>query len=66
MEYGGITPVGQPGGRPQLFDAAVVDRECVLIGSGRRRDRLIVPGAALAGLPGAVVLDGLGSAAAVS
>ncbi|MFJ8584087.1 YbaK/EbsC family protein [Streptomyces sp. NPDC093595] len=66
MEYGGITPIGLPGDWPLLIDAAVVDREWVLIGSGRRRGKLIVPGKALAGLPGAVVLDGLGAAPAVS
>lgn len=32
-----------------------------LIGSGSRRGKLIVPGKALAELPGAVVLDGLGT-----
>ncbi|MFJ3710068.1 MULTISPECIES: YbaK/EbsC family protein [unclassified Streptomyces] len=60
MEYGGITPIGLPGAWPLLVDSAVVDREWVLIGSGRRRGKLIVPGKAFAGLPGAVVLDGLG------
>lgn len=37
MEYGGITPIGLPAGWPLLVDAAVVDTEWVLIGSGRRR-----------------------------
>ncbi|WP_434587876.1 YbaK/EbsC family protein [Streptomyces sp. A5-4] len=60
MEYGGITPIGLPGGWPLLVDAAVVDADWVLIGSGSRRGKLIVPGKAFAGLPGAVVLDGLG------
>ncbi|MFJ9823757.1 YbaK/EbsC family protein [Streptomyces sp. NPDC101160] len=64
MEYGGITPIGLPGAWPVLVDAAVVDTEWVLIGSGRRRGKLIVPGKALAELPGAVVLEGLGLAAA--
>jgi hypothetical protein len=41
-------------------DSAVVDTEWVLIGSGRRRGKLIVPGKAFAGLPGAMVIDGLG------
>ncbi|MEN8654298.1 YbaK/EbsC family protein [Streptomyces sp. 21So2-11] len=60
MEYGGITPIGLPAGWPLLVDAAVVDADWVLIGSGSRRGKLIVPGKAFAGLPGAVVLDGLG------
>lgn len=60
MEYGGITPIGLPEGWPVLVDAAVTDLPWTLIGSGRRRGKLIVPGKALAGLPGAVVLEGLG------
>ncbi|MEV5972811.1 YbaK/EbsC family protein [Streptomyces sp. NPDC051921] len=60
MEYGGITPVGLPEGWPVLVDATVVDTEWVLVGSGRRRGKLILPGKAFAELPGAVVLEGLG------
>ncbi|NWF30365.1 hypothetical protein HW130_29635 [Streptomyces sp. PKU-EA00015] len=60
MEYGGITPIGLPGDWPLLVDSRVVDTEWVLIGSGRRRGKLIVPGKALAALPGAVVIEGLG------
>ncbi|MFD7641440.1 YbaK/EbsC family protein [Kitasatospora sp. NPDC059795] len=59
MEYGGITPVGLPAHWPLLIDAAVAATPWVLIGSGRRRGKLILPGAALAALPGAVVLEGL-------
>ncbi|MFF5426745.1 MULTISPECIES: YbaK/EbsC family protein [unclassified Streptomyces] len=64
MEYGGITPIGLPAAWPVLVDATVVDTPWVLIGSGRRRGKLIVPGKALADLPGAVVLEGLGVPAA--
>ncbi|SCK58820.1 YbaK/EbsC family protein [Streptomyces sp. WMMB 322] len=60
MEYGGITPIGLPEGWPVLVDAAVTGLPWTLIGSGRRRGKLIVPGEALAELPGAVVLEGLG------
>jgi prolyl-tRNA editing enzyme YbaK/EbsC (Cys-tRNA(Pro) deacylase) len=60
MEYGGITPIGLPAGWPLLIDAAVAGLDWTLIGSGRRRGKLIVPGKALAALPGAVVLEGLG------
>lgn len=42
------------------MDPAVVDTEWVLIGSGRRRGKLIVPGKVFGGLPGAVVVAGLG------
>ncbi|MEU4210868.1 YbaK/EbsC family protein [Streptomyces sp. NPDC026206] len=59
MEYGGITPVGLPADWPVLVDAAVADSPHVVIGSGSRRGKLIVPGKALAELPGAVVLGGL-------
>ena len=62
MEYGGITPVGLPDGWPVLVDSAVVDLPYVLVGSGRRRGKLLVPGKAFAELPGAVVLEGLGGA----
>ncbi|GAA5065371.1 YbaK/EbsC family protein [Streptomyces sp. SID10815] len=60
MEYGGITPIGLPEEWPVLVDSAVVDLPYVLVGSGRRRGKLLVPGKAFAELPGAVVLDGLG------
>ncbi|KUL49677.1 hypothetical protein ADL22_08250 [Streptomyces sp. NRRL F-4489] len=60
MEYGGITPIGLPAAWPLLVDAAVADAPYLLIGSGSRRGKLIVPGKALAGLPGATVLEGLG------
>jgi prolyl-tRNA editing enzyme YbaK/EbsC (Cys-tRNA(Pro) deacylase) len=60
MEYGGITPVGLPADWPLLVDSAVVATPYVVVGSGRRRSKLVLPGAALAALPGAEVLDGLG------
>ncbi|MGW1064281.1 YbaK/EbsC family protein [Streptomyces aureus] len=62
MEYGGITPVGLPADWPVLVDAAVVELPYVLVGSGRRRGKLLVPGKAFAELPNAVVLEGLGIA----
>ncbi|CAL9635261.1 MULTISPECIES: YbaK/EbsC family protein [Streptomyces] len=62
MEYGGITPLGLPADWPVLVDSAVVDLSYVVIGSGRRRGKLLIPGKALAELPGAVVLEGLGAA----
>jgi prolyl-tRNA editing enzyme YbaK/EbsC (Cys-tRNA(Pro) deacylase) len=60
MAFGGITPVGLPAGWPVLVDRAVADAEIVVIGSGTRAGKLAVPGAALAALPGAQLLDGLG------
>ena len=60
MEYGGITPIGLPADWPILVDAAVAAAPVAVVGSGIRGSKLWLPGAALAGLPGAEVLDGLG------
>jgi len=60
MAFGGITPVGLPEGWPVLVDAAVAGADLVVIGSGTRGSKLAVSGAALAALPAAVVLEGLG------
>ena len=60
MEYGGITPIGLPPDWPLLVDRAVVAMPEVIVGSGVRRSKLALPGAWLAGLPGAEVVDGLG------
>jgi prolyl-tRNA editing enzyme YbaK/EbsC (Cys-tRNA(Pro) deacylase) len=60
MEYGGITPVGLPAGWPLLVDRAVDEADRVVVGSGLRRSKLLVPGALLGRLPGAEVLEGLG------
>ena len=60
MEYGGITPVGVPDGWPILVDRDVTEQPWVLLGSGLRRSKLALPGASLAELPGAQVLEGLG------
>ena len=58
MEYGGITPIGLPAW-PVLVDARVVEVGEVIIGSGVRRSKLVLPGAALAELPGAEVIADL-------
>lgn len=60
MEYGGITPIGLPADWPVFVDEAVAATPRVIIGSGIRRSKLTLPGAALASLPGAVVLGSLG------
>ncbi len=59
MEYGGITPLGLPPGWPVLVDARVADTPMVVIGSGVRRSKLVLPGKLLASLPGAKVIEGL-------
>jgi prolyl-tRNA editing enzyme YbaK/EbsC (Cys-tRNA(Pro) deacylase) len=59
MEYGGITPLGLPAAWPLLVDEAVAAAPHVLVGSGRRRGKLILPGSAVAKLPGAEVLPAM-------
>ena len=59
MEYGGITPLGLPAGWPMLVDALVADTPTVVIGSGVRRSKLVLPGKLLASLPNARVIEGL-------
>ncbi|MFB6865835.1 YbaK/EbsC family protein [Streptomyces virginiae] len=59
MEYGGITPLGLPDGWPVLVDPVVADMPYVLVGSGRRRGKLIAPGKLFAQLPGAELIEGL-------
>jgi prolyl-tRNA editing enzyme YbaK/EbsC (Cys-tRNA(Pro) deacylase) len=60
MAYGGITPVGLPSSWPLLVDSAVAAGELLVVGSGTRGSKLAVPGAVLAALPNAEVLEGLG------
>lgn len=56
MEYGGITPVGVPSDWRLFIDSRVAEGFCV-IGSGLRTSKLAVPGALLAALPTAEVVD---------
>jgi prolyl-tRNA editing enzyme YbaK/EbsC (Cys-tRNA(Pro) deacylase) len=60
MEYGGITPVGLPEGWRLLVDAACLDIDAAIIGSGVRRSKLLIPGRLLGELPGAEVIENLG------
>jgi len=53
MEYGGIPPLGLPGDWLLLVDATVAATPFVVVGSGVRRSKLV--------LPGAEVVDGLAS-----
>lgn len=64
MEYGGITPPGLPSDWPVLVDEAVLSAGDVVIGSGVRRSKLLLPAKALSELPDAVVIDGLARPAA--
>jgi prolyl-tRNA editing enzyme YbaK/EbsC (Cys-tRNA(Pro) deacylase) len=53
MEYGGITPIGLPADWPILVDDAVVAAGEVVIGSGLRRSKILLPAAELLSLPNA-------------
>jgi prolyl-tRNA editing enzyme YbaK/EbsC (Cys-tRNA(Pro) deacylase) len=58
MEFGGITPIGLPDW-PIWVDAAVLDRDVVVIGSGLRRSKLALPAGALTEIPGAEAVPDL-------
>jgi prolyl-tRNA editing enzyme YbaK/EbsC (Cys-tRNA(Pro) deacylase) len=60
MAYGGITPIGLPGGWPLLIDSVVAGLPELVIGSGIRGSKLLVPGPVLAALPDAEVIESLG------
>ena len=60
MEYGGITAIGLPDDWRVLVDAAVASAPVLVIGSGVRRSKLLVPGSVLAALPTADTVESLG------
>ncbi len=60
MEYGGITPIGLPPDWLVLVDSRVIEARLVVIGSGVRRSKILLPGALLTRVPGAEVVSGLG------
>jgi prolyl-tRNA editing enzyme YbaK/EbsC (Cys-tRNA(Pro) deacylase) len=53
MEYGGITPIGLPEDWPILVDDAVVEAGDVVVGSGLRGSKILLPAAELLTLPNA-------------
>jgi prolyl-tRNA editing enzyme YbaK/EbsC (Cys-tRNA(Pro) deacylase) len=57
MEYGGITPIGLPDDWPILVDSAAIEPDWVVVGSGIRGSKIILPGRTLARLPFAEVLE---------
>ncbi|MEF2978528.1 YbaK/EbsC family protein [Subtercola sp. YIM 133946] len=59
MEYGGITPVGLPAAWPIFVDSRVIAEPAVIIGSGVRRSKILLPGRLLERLPGVQVVEGL-------
>ncbi|HEY7593763.1 MAG TPA: YbaK/EbsC family protein [Actinophytocola sp.] len=60
MAYGGITPLGLPDGWPLLLDPTVVAAPELVVGSGIRGSKILIPGPTLAALPGAEVVEDLG------
>lgn len=60
MAYGGITPLGLPTGWPLLIDSAVATAPEVVVGSGVRHSKLLVPGEVLVTLPDAEIVADLG------
>ena len=60
MEYGGITPVGLPAAWRVLVDERLLAEPVVILGSGVRRSKLLVPGRLIGELPGVEVVAGLG------
>jgi prolyl-tRNA editing enzyme YbaK/EbsC (Cys-tRNA(Pro) deacylase) len=60
MEYGGITPIGLPvGWRVLADDDVLADEEHVVVGSGVRRSKILLPGRDLAAF-GVEAVEGLG------
>ncbi len=60
MEYGGITPIGLPVGWRVLAEADVLaDEAAVIVGSGVRRSKILLPGRDLAAF-GVEAVEGLG------
>jgi prolyl-tRNA editing enzyme YbaK/EbsC (Cys-tRNA(Pro) deacylase) len=59
MEHGAITPIGLPADIPLLVDSAVFNSDEVVVGSGVRGSKLVLPGLLLGELPNAEVVQGL-------
>lgn len=59
QEIGGVTAFGLPDGVPLLIDAAVMQRERIVLGGGSRSWKVIAPPAILHGIPGSEVVEGL-------
>ena len=60
MEYGAITPIGLPKEWTILVDKAVTELEYVIIGSGLRKSKILIPGKSFASLSNVQILENLG------
>jgi prolyl-tRNA editing enzyme YbaK/EbsC (Cys-tRNA(Pro) deacylase) len=59
MEIGGVTAFGLPPGLPLWVDAAVMDRDRIVLGGGSRSWKVVAPPSILLALPNVAVVDGL-------
>ena len=57
MEYGGIAPIGRPSDWPLLVDNLVADSQNVIIGSGIRKSKLLLPGKIFSSIPNTTVMS---------
>ncbi len=64
MEFGAITPIGLPNGWPIYVDATIATTPLLIVGSGVRKSKLVVPGELFEKLPGVELLPDLGRAIA--
>lgn len=56
MEYGGITPIGLPNDWPVLVDTEVANKDYIVIGSGIRKSKLLIPGRLFSSLPNTTIM----------
>ncbi|MDQ3738188.1 MAG: hypothetical protein M3337_03365 [Actinomycetota bacterium] len=61
MTPGGVTPLALPDGVPVWVDAAVMERQRIVIGGGSRSCKVVGPPSMLETVPGVEVVDGLAS-----
>jgi len=62
-EIGGVTVFGLPEGLPILVDAAVMQRERIVLGGGSRSWKVLAPPSILTTLPGLEIVEGLANPA---
>jgi prolyl-tRNA editing enzyme YbaK/EbsC (Cys-tRNA(Pro) deacylase) len=63
MAIGGVTAFGLPEGLPLWVDAAVMDRERIVLGGGSRSWKVIAPPSILQTLPNVAIVEGLAAVA---
>ena len=62
MEIGGVTAFALPDGLPIWIDAAVMERDRIILGGGSRSIKVLTPPATLTKLDDVTVIDGLARA----